>query len=44
MTFTFTTPQLLWLLPLALIPFIPRRRRKSRNKVGRTDSPALRKA
>lgn len=29
MTFTLTTPQLLWLLPLALIPFIPRRRESS---------------
>ena len=29
MTFTFTTPQLLWLLLLALIPFIPRRRESS---------------
>lgn len=29
MTFTFTTPHLLWLLPLALLPFIPRRRESS---------------
>ena len=29
MTFTFATPQLLWLLPLALLPFIPRRRESS---------------
>ena len=29
MTFTLTTPHLLWLLPLALVPFIPRRRESS---------------
>ena len=29
MTFTFSSPQLLWLLPLALVPFIPRRRESS---------------
>lgn len=29
MNLTFTTPHLLWLLPLALIPFIPRRRESS---------------
>ena len=29
MTFTLTTPHLLWLLPLALLPFIPRRRESS---------------
>lgn len=29
MIFTFNSPQLLWLLPLALVPFIPRRRESS---------------
>lgn len=29
MTFTLTSPHLLWLLPLALFPFIPRRRESS---------------
>ena len=29
MTFTLTTPHFLWLLPLALLPFIPRRRESS---------------
>lgn len=29
MNFTFTAPYLLWLLPLALLPFIPRRRDSS---------------